>query len=112
MRALILASAVGLAFAASTQAAPVWRNTAEIELGAAPFIELVRDGCGRGWHRTRWRDQWGIWRWGDCVPNEGGYTSQLPLRWPGRGLVRSLSRVARCPPPVGFGLSVESVVSG
>ena len=71
MRALILASAVGLAFAASTQAAPVWRNTAEIELGAAPFIELVRDGCGRGWHRDHWRDRSGDWHWGHCIPNGG-----------------------------------------
>src|SRR5271169_6800065 len=69
MRALILAFAVGLAFAASTQAAPVWRNTAEIELGAAPLNELVRDGCGRGWHRSRWRDQRDYWHWGHCIPN-------------------------------------------
>jgi len=47
MRALILAFADGLAFAASTQAAPVWRNTAGIEFGAGPLMELVRDGCGR-----------------------------------------------------------------
>ena len=68
MRALILAFADGLAFAASTQAAPVWRNTAGIELGAAPHIELVRDGCGRGWHRDRWRNQSGDWHWGHCIP--------------------------------------------
>ena len=71
MRALILAFAVGLAFAASTQAAPVWRNAAGIELGAAPLIELVRDGCGRGWHRRSWRDQWAYWHWGHCIPNGG-----------------------------------------
>ena len=33
-----------------------------VELGTAPSLELVRDGCGRGWHRTRWRDQWGYWQ--------------------------------------------------
>ena len=71
MRTLILALAIGLAFAASTQAAPVWRNAAGIELGAAPLIELVRDGCGRGWHRSRRRDQWGYWHWGYCIPNGG-----------------------------------------
>ena len=60
MRALILAFAVGLAFAPSTEAASVWRNTTEIGLGASPLIELVRDGCGRGWHRDHWRDQWAI----------------------------------------------------
>jgi hypothetical protein len=71
MRALILASAVSLASAASAQASPVWRNTAGIGLGAAPHIELVRDGCGRGWHRDRWRDQSGDWHWGHCIPNGG-----------------------------------------
>jgi hypothetical protein len=52
MRTLIFAFAVGLAFAASTQAVPVWRDAARIELGAASFIELVRDGCGRSLHGT------------------------------------------------------------
>jgi hypothetical protein len=33
-----------------------------VELGTALSLELVRDGCGRGWHRTRWRDQWGYWQ--------------------------------------------------
>src|SRR6516162_628102 len=33
---------------------------------------------------------------------------QLPLRWPGRGLVRPLSRFAGCPPSVGLGLSVAT----
>jgi hypothetical protein len=73
MRGLILAFAGGLALAASAQAAPLAPNPASIELGVAPPVELVRDGCGRGLHRTRWRDQWGNWKWGDCVPNEGGY---------------------------------------
>jgi len=73
MRGLILALAGGLTLAASAQAAPLTPNHASIELGAAPPVELVRDGCGRGWHRPRWRDQWGNWQWGDCVPNEGGY---------------------------------------
>jgi hypothetical protein len=73
MRGLILSFAGGLALAASAQAAPLALNPASIELGAAPSVELVRDGCGRGWHRTRWRDQWGYWQSGDCVPNEGGY---------------------------------------
>jgi hypothetical protein len=79
MRAIILAFAVGLALAASTEAAPVWHNKAEIGLGAAPIIELVRDGCGRGWHRDHWRDQRGNWQWGDCVPNEGGYGYDGPI---------------------------------
>ena len=78
MRALIVASAVGLAFAVSAQAAPVWGNTVGIQLGAVPHIELVRDGCGRGWHRSRWRDQWGEWDWGHCIPN--GVPTMLGLQ--------------------------------
>jgi hypothetical protein len=71
MRALALPFAVGLTFAASTKAAPVSHNTAGIEHGAPPLIELVRDGCGRGWHRDRWHDQSGNWQWGHCIPNGG-----------------------------------------
>jgi hypothetical protein len=71
MRTVILAFALGLALAASAQAAPLASQPAKIEFGAAPPVELVRDGCGRGSHRTHWRDQWGHWQWGDCVPNEG-----------------------------------------
>jgi hypothetical protein len=73
MRGLILAFASGLALAASAQAAPLAPNPASTELGAAPPVELVSDGCGRGCHRARWRNQWGNWQAGDCVPNEGGY---------------------------------------
>lgn len=69
MSVLILASAVGLALAASVQAASLAPAPASIENGAAPLIQLVRDGCGRGWHRTHWRDQWGNWQWGHCIPN-------------------------------------------
>jgi hypothetical protein len=57
----------------SAQAAPLPPKPNAIELGAAPPVELVRDGCGHGWHRTAWRDQWGYWQWGDCVPDEGPY---------------------------------------
>jgi hypothetical protein len=71
MRALIFAFAGALAVATSAQAAPFAPKPASIELGTTPPIELVRDGCGRGYHRTQWRDQWGNWQWGDCVPYEG-----------------------------------------
>ena len=73
MHALIYAVVGGLVLAAEARAAPLSPKPASIELGTAPPVELVRDGCGHGWHRTRWRDQWGNWQWGDCVPNEGGY---------------------------------------
>jgi hypothetical protein len=60
MRAVFLAFVVGVALAASAQAAPFASKPTLIELGAVPPVELVRDGCGRGSHRTRWRDQWAI----------------------------------------------------
>src|SRR6202022_1586941 len=81
MRAVILAVVCGLALAATPfQAAPVPTKALPGELSVAPPVELVRDGCGRGGHRTRWRDQWGFWHWGDCVPDEG-----RPYRGKGAG---------------------------
>jgi hypothetical protein len=64
MRIVILGCVLGLALAASAQAAPLSPRPAAIEVGAVPPFELVRDGCGRGWHRTHWRDQWGNWHTG------------------------------------------------
>ena len=52
MRAVILAFACGVALAAtSVQAAPVPTKGTLMGLGATPSLdlELVRDGCGRGW---------------------------------------------------------------
>ena len=86
MRGLILAFAGGLILAASAQAAPLAPNPPAVELRVPPPVELVRDGCGRGLHRTRWRDQWGNWQWGDCVPNEGGYGSGYGYDGRGPGL--------------------------
>jgi hypothetical protein len=80
MRALILASSVGLAFVASAQAVPLAPNPVSIELGAAHSVELVRDGCGRGWHRDSWRDQSGDWHWGHCIPN-GSPHDAWTARW-------------------------------
>ena len=72
MRAVILALVSGVALAAtSVQAAPGPTKALPSELGVAPSLELVRDGCGRGWHRAGWRDQWGYWHGGGCVPDEG-----------------------------------------
>ncbi len=81
MRAVILAfvSAAALAAVSAQAAAPPPKPSA-IGLGASPPLELVRDGCGRGWHRHHWRDQWGYWHGGDCVPDEGG-----PYRGNGAG---------------------------
>jgi len=68
-----LAGLVGLS-AVSVQAAPLLPAKAPAaERGIDPAIELVRDGCGHGWHRHHWRDQWGYWHWGDCVPDGDPY---------------------------------------
>jgi len=69
MRGLILALSDGLILAASAEAAPLALNHVFTEFGARPSIELVRNGCGRGWHRDRWRDQTGYAHWGHCIPN-------------------------------------------
>ena len=60
MRAVVL-TFVGLTAwaAASAEAAPITipAKQMHIEVGTAPPIELVRDDCGHGWHRTGWRDR-------------------------------------------------------
>jgi hypothetical protein len=66
---VIVATFTGLvALAAiSVQAAPLApTKITGAELGASPSIELVRQGCGWGWHRGRWRDRW---HWGGCYRN-------------------------------------------
>src|ERR1700758_279322 len=75
MRTIVstLTALVALA-AVSAKAAPLPpAKSPAAELGAGPPIELARDGCGHGWYRVRWRDQWGYWHWGDCVPDRGPY---------------------------------------
>jgi hypothetical protein len=71
MRVLLatFAGFVALAATAVQAAPPVPAEKSAVERGAAPPIVLARDDCGHGWHRTGWRDQWGRWHWGDCVPN-------------------------------------------
>jgi hypothetical protein len=70
----MLACAIGAALAAMpARTAPLAPKTLAIDLGASSPIEHVRDHCGRGWHRTRWRDHWGYWHWGDCVLDGGPY---------------------------------------
>jgi len=61
MRTMVstLAGLVALA-SVSAQAAPLPPAKATpVELGTAPPIELVRQGCGWGGHRFHWRDRWG-----------------------------------------------------
>ena len=66
---VIFAGFVTLAATAVQAAPPVAVKKSAVERGAAPPLVLARDDCGHGWHRTGWRDQWGRWHWGDCVPN-------------------------------------------
>jgi hypothetical protein len=78
MRVIVatLAGFVSLAATAVQAAPPVPAKESAVEPGANPPIVLVRDDCGHGWHRAGWRDQWGRWQWGDCVPNGDPYRSQ------------------------------------
>ena len=39
-------------------------------VGAVPSVELIAGGCGHGWHRTHWRDQWGNWQWVTAFPTK------------------------------------------
>jgi hypothetical protein len=73
MRALIVALVGSIAVTASTHGASFVSKSAELKFGTAPSVELAAQGCGWGSHRARWRDQWGNWHWGDCVPDGGAY---------------------------------------
>ena len=71
MRVIVatLTSLVALA-AVSVQAAPLApTKVTGPALGASPSIELVREGCGWGWHRGHWWDRWGYWHRGGCYRN-------------------------------------------
>jgi hypothetical protein len=58
MRAVIVAFVSGAALAAvSAKAAPLPPEPSAMELGAAPSVALVAQGCGWGWHRVYWRDR-------------------------------------------------------
>ena len=101
MGAVIPALIGGLAWAASGHAAPIAHKDAVVELRAAPPFELVRDGCGRGWHRDRWRDQMGRLALGPLY-SERGSPRRLDCR-----LEPSLPRLARGTASVRLGLPIE-----
>jgi hypothetical protein len=67
MRATITTLAGLVALARAAPLPPT--RSAMAHLNATPPIELAREGCGPGWHRHHWRDRWGYWHWGHCVPN-------------------------------------------
>jgi hypothetical protein len=62
-----LAGLVALA-SVSAQAAPLPPAKAtRVELGTAPSNWCAKDAGGVG--TAHWRDRWGYWHWGRCVPN-------------------------------------------
>ena len=72
------AGLIGLA-ALSAQAAPLPPAKAGLAaLGATPPVELAAQGCGYGYRRIPWQDQWGYWHWGRCVPKWWGKGAFLP----------------------------------
>jgi hypothetical protein len=52
----------------SGQAAPTAPAAPTEIAAAAPEFTLAAGGCGRGWHRQRWRDRYGRWHV-RCVRN-------------------------------------------
>src|SRR5215472_11508485 len=50
-----------------------------IGMGVSPPVELVAQGCGYGYKRTQWQDEWGRWHWGRCVPKTWGNLSRERL---------------------------------
>jgi hypothetical protein len=58
--ATLAAFVVQMAVSALAALLPPAKSTTA-ELTPASSIELVRQGCGWGWHRSHWRDRWGYW---------------------------------------------------
>jgi hypothetical protein len=78
---MMVAACAGLVTlsAVSMQAAPLSpTKVIAPELSVAAPTELVAQGCGYGYRRTRWQDQWGYWHWGRCVPKWWGTGTFLP----------------------------------
>jgi hypothetical protein len=69
MRTIIATYAGLLALCAiSVRAAPLPPAKAHpTGMGISPPVELVAHGCGYGYKRTQWQDQWGRWHWGHCI---------------------------------------------
>jgi hypothetical protein len=71
LRAMIVAAASAIAIALTAvpaSAAPNPHQAAGFD--GASSVQLVAQGCGAGWHRRPgWRDQYGNWHPGHCVPN-------------------------------------------
>ena len=79
---IIIATYVGLLAlcSISAQAAPSSpTNLGPTGVAISPAFELVAQGCGYGYKRTRWQDEWGQWHWGRCVPKTWGNLSREQL---------------------------------
>jgi hypothetical protein len=66
---LIIATFAGLVALStiSAQAAPLPPGkTVPIEPTFSPIVPAAH-GCGYGYKRTQWQDQWGRWHWGHCI---------------------------------------------
>jgi hypothetical protein len=76
---LIIATCAGLVALSSisVQAAPLPPTKAgPTELAISPPVEQAAQGCGYGYRRTLWQDEWGYWHWGRCVPKTWGNLSR------------------------------------
>ena len=64
----LLTSAIVVALSTfSAQATPLPPSTAVLtELAVLPIVPAA-NGCGYGYRRTVWYDQWGRWHWGQCI---------------------------------------------
>ena len=78
MRIIIAAYAGLLALGAtSVKAAPLPPlDVGPTGIAISPPVELVAQGCGYGYKRTLWQDEWGQWHWGRCVPKTWGNLSR------------------------------------
>ena len=66
---IIIATCAGLVALSSisAQAAPLPPTKA-----GPTQLELVAEGCGYGYRRTLWQDEWGYWHWAAACRNGGG----------------------------------------
>ena len=78
MRVFVLTLAGLMSLAAiAGEAAPIpLPDLTLVEPGVSRPLELIAQGCGYGFRRTRWQDQWGYWHWGRCVPKTWGNLSR------------------------------------
>ena len=76
---IIIATCAGLVALSviSVQAAPLPPTKADpTQLAISRPVELAAQGCGYGYRRTLWQDEWGYWHWGRCVPKTWGNLSR------------------------------------